>query len=56
MDIILFIKWNFQTIFFYDSYKQICIKGQHFFISSPKFITFDTLYDTVRNQIITQNK
>ena len=48
-------KENFQTVFFHDSYKKICIKGQHFFNSSPKILNFDTHYYTVIKQISAQN-
>ena len=41
---------------FHYSYKKICIKGRHFFNSSPKILNFDTLYDTVSKIISTQNK
>ena len=37
--------------FFSYSCKKICLIGRHFFNSSPKFLNFDTLYDTLRKQI-----
>ena len=31
-------KEKFQTVFFHDSCKKVCLVGRHFFNSSPKFI------------------
>ena len=52
MDIPYISKENIQTVFFNDSCKQSCLIGQHFFNSSPSFLNFDTLYDTVSKRIV----
>ena len=44
-----------ETVFLHDSYKKICIKGQHFLNSYPRFLNLYTLYDTINKIFSTKN-